>query len=275
MTVNIEARLSFTTFFSVELMKEFVDGFYLCPKCGSIAQGWFVNQEEGKADMFGLMCRHRFSSSVYLPTIRSIHHKDNLTIYLGFDVRTKEDVLRQRLFQRSESFVTNFLCCLYSNASQAPTTLTQGHYLTSSDITTTAVTASNTLQAIGYIRENAAAGDISQGMAVGTGNPTPAPADGALMTPILNGAAALKLVYGGEAFTQPVAVLGVITYTDARLFTNNSGNTIGINEAGAFTGNPSNFSPHTTMLLHDVTPSTVNVLNGNSATGTYTIQVTT
>lgn len=273
MMSNISAQIAFKThppFLSKKGMQDFIDAFYRCPKCDEISHGWFVNQDIGKAiQEFGLMCRHRFP--VEPQSIIKVNTHKCFVVYLGIEVRDRNGVLLQRMEQRSESFVQNF-AVLMSSAEQEGA-ITNG--LTDAGTNTIAATTTSTKTSAtptgGWLGTVATAGAMTLGMAVGTGTSAPTTSDGILTTPIANGNGAGQLAYGAETYTNPSSTSGTTTWVDARLFTNNSGGTIGITEVGLF-GAIQSASSGTgpVMILHDKLPSTVNLLNTTSTTGSYT-----
>jgi hypothetical protein len=117
------------------------------------------------------------------------------------------------------------------------------------------------------------AGVATYGMEVGTGSSANVAGTIQLGTLIANGNGAGQLAYGSMGITQP-AGSAPLSYTFTRTFTNNSGGTITINEAGlAFAGQNTVGGEIDYLVIRDLTGG-VAVLNGANTTGTYTLSYT-
>jgi hypothetical protein len=122
-------------------------------------------------------------------------------------------------------------------------------------------------------RAVATAGDATFGVVVGTGTQANDVGAYALQTPIANGTGAGQLQYGAVSVTSPTTVGQKRQMTIARVFTNNSGASITVNEVGlVIYGN--NGSTNYDFLV-ERTLNTNTIANGASATWTYTISITT
>ncbi len=126
---------------------------------------------------------------------------------------------------------------------------------TSLDITNTSRTLEAILQNVAgdWIRADGASGVDTRGVVLGSSTTTPTRDDVALNTQIADGAGAGQLDHGIMSFTQNINVTGGVRHSMQRTFTNNSGGTITIEEAGVYVGHDrdgggsDNF-----MILHDL-----------------------
>ncbi|MBA7528943.1 hypothetical protein ES705_21135 [subsurface metagenome] len=117
---------------------------------------------------------------------------------------------------------------------------------------------------------NAGAGQDIYGTQLGTGT-TPVENDDFVMeTKIMNGGGATQLNYGLQADIPAIEVGANVDYQLLRSFTNNSGGTIQVTEAGIYA-----FIKAATfaMTVHDVFTA-VPVADGETITATYTFRTT-
>jgi len=143
---------------------------------------------------------------------------------------------------------------------------------TSLDITNTLRTMNATQAPV--IATGAAAGDSTYGMTVGTGNTANAAATVALAAIINNGVGAGQLSYGSVGNTLPSGS-APRAFTLTRTFTNNSGGSIVITEAGIESAvNDTVALTRVFLLIRDVLGSAVTVINTASVTFTLTMSYT-
>ncbi len=115
---------------------------------------------------------------------------------------------------------------------------------------------------------NAGAGAVYFGILVGTGTTPVTVTDYSLATRINNGSGAGQLNYLIVSITTPATVGNTQSFTVSRGFTNNSGNSITVNEVGMV----SNDSGSAYVLI-DRTLMSFSIANGATGIVTYTIQV--
>ena len=119
----------------------------------------------------------------------------------------------------------------------------------------------------------ALATDSAYGIQVGTGNTANGAATAALATLIAHGVGAGRVLYGSMGITAPAGSAPLV-YTFTRTFTNTSGGTVNITEAGlVFACLDTGATQRNLMILRDVFAQ-VPVLNGNNTTATYTLSYT-
>jgi len=138
--------------------------------------------------------------------------------------------------------------------------------------TTSFKDTSGTLQtpsAGGVILANAAAANDNYGVLVGTGTGANDVSAYALGTKIANGTGAGQLQYGAVSITTPATVGQKRQITVARVFTNNSGASITVNEVGLVVS----YGGYYFLIERTLNTNTIN--NLASATWTYTISITT
>jgi len=307
MTLQVQVEKYQPRLTSFARMREMLKDWYICPICNKTSQLFAVNEQvmmNGKVfKQYFLSCydlvpdhlgrpkmskqHHWVPSLKYLTPVKNILHACNMELFLSIETRQKNGKITQRLMQRSDSYVSNFIGILSSylaygganNVFNATSNIYS--YLTTTNITTTAVTAVaglyNTYGANLSFDVNAGTGSVAFGMAVGTGTTANTPQTGALASPIGNGTAAGQLQY--QATTMgPGAISGSTTSTVAsRAFGNGSGGAgVTISEVGLFsaTYNASG-TQLVSLIIRDVLATSVSVANGVTATATYTISITT
>jgi len=167
---------------------------------------------------------------------------------------------------KCHSYVGNFIDLLYLQMLGSGGTLTDN--ITDTSGTVRAVT--NSSQAF---QANAAAGTATFGVQVGTGTAANDVAKYALAALIANGAGAGQLQYGAVSVGAPATVGQQRKFTVARVFTNNSGAAITVNEVGLVVYGQA--GSYIYNFLVERTLSTNTIANGASSTWTYTISVTT
>ena len=306
MTLQVQVERPRLTSFA--RMREMLKDWYICPICNKTSQLFAVNEEvmmNGKVfKQYFLSCydlvpdhlgrpkmskqHHWVPSLKYLMPVTNILHTCNMELFLSVETKQKNGRIAQRLMQRSDSYVSNFIgflsSFLSSTGGSSGTVLNAASsiysYLSSTNITTTTVTAvsglDNAWSSYISLSANAGTGGLGNGMAVGTGTTANTPQTGALASPIGNGTGAGELQY--QATTMgPGAISGSTTSTlESRAFGNGSGGTVTINEVGLFGLNfPGTTTGYPSLIIRDVLATSVSVANGVTATATYTISITT
>ncbi|OYT26596.1 MAG: hypothetical protein B6U97_03495 [Candidatus Altiarchaeales archaeon ex4484_96] len=191
------------------------------------------------------------------------------------NLRVEKDgkILEERTFY-SESFLRNFIAWLracFRNRHGSPTT---------DEAITDVSGASDTIFHAGSANAwdigacNGLAGEDDIGIVVGTGTASVSPNDYDLASKITHGTGAGQLLYGDTDFQAEVEVEGNYSkFWMSRLFTNNSGDTININEIGIYMVVKNSAGTQKTMLIcRDVLASSVSVPDGAALTVRYTIK---
>jgi hypothetical protein len=159
---------------------------------------------------------------------------------------------------KCHSYVQQFIDILYI------------HFANTDGINIKDTSGTNQSPLAGVIRVEAAAGNANYGVLVGTGTAANDVSTYALAAKIANGTGAGQLQYGATSVTTPATVGQKRQITVARVFTNNSGASITVNEVGLAT-----YHASTSYFLIERTLSTNTIANLASATWTYTISITT
>lgn len=134
----------------------------------------------------------------------------------------------------------------------------------------TASASQNITEANSYISVGGGVNDNTRGIQVGTGTAATTITTRVMQTLIVGGNGASQLAYGVNSTTQAATSGTTRSVTMSRVFTNNSGASITIQEVGIyFQGGASGF-----VFLMERTLSVQAILNTASATATYTIGVT-
>jgi len=121
----------------------------------------------------------------------------------------------------------------------------------------------------GSFATNAAAGDASYGIQVGTGTTANSTSTYALASQIANGTSSGQLSYERHTYAlNPSGTIAIVT----RSFSNNSCASITVSEVGLVW--KSNTNGYTFMMLRDVLSSPLTVANGSVLTAQYTISIT-
>lgn len=195
---------------------------------------------------------------------------------LEITVRKKDGTVREHRIMKSKSFVRQFFDLLLLQMNL----VNEMFPMPVTDVTST----------IYYLTENgmnfncdAAIGDDSYGVVVGTGNTAPTISDCALETQIADGVGAGQLQYGNVAFGAPAASGLVSHFTLTRDFANGSGGVITVNEVGLYVlsigaqfFNPTYRNRLTCVLMtiRDVIAGGINVPDGDTLTINYRLQAT-
>ncbi len=122
---------------------------------------------------------------------------------------------------------------------------------------------------IDILRTNAAIGDATLGIVVGTGSGAEDIDDYQLGTRILHGITSGTLQYGIQGWTDPATSGSDAYFTLTRTFTNGSGGDITVNEIGIYAYN----ATYIHCIARDLTGGVL-IANGSSKTVTYTLTVT-
>ena len=190
-----------------------------------------------------------------------------------------EKLIRKGRKLISRSFLKQFICSLYENASNVD--------VVSNDILNNSRTlnyyqappffcnggAGGSYQWIAYGQDGTAGYKISDtiGIILGTGDTAVTPSDYKLVTPIVHGTTTGTMEYLGHWFSSTVTVSAPnASFTMERMYKNSSGGTITVKEIGIYSFDE-NF---VFCICRDVLSSSVSVSDGEYLKVTYTIQVT-
>lgn len=123
-------------------------------------------------------------------------------------------------------------------------------------------------------RVTATAGTLNTGVILGTGTNAVALTDYALQTAIANGSGASQLNYGAVSFSATPTTSGSTRYFSViRSATNNSGNTITVNETGLYCENYTGATSYYFMIARDLINGGQAVDNTKTITVTYIIGI--
>jgi len=276
--------------------------YFICPYCGNISRLFAVNEFYGED---GSVVGREYYLSCYdvedLPPeearngtlpFRKIHHRasdlgelkevavketgDNVEVFLhayNYDARGH---MIQRLIQRSDSFLPNFIGMLYSQLDaqyNGSGTSGSGPNTSNSDAAFIGQYIYNATGA-GYYLDitwvfctNDSSGDASYGIQVGTGTAANSTSTYALASQIANGTGSGQLSYGSHSYNWSTGVTSTIV---ARSFSNGSGASITVSEVGlVWESNGNAF-----IMIRDVLSSSFTVANGASFVVQYTISIT-
>jgi len=199
-----------------------------------------------------------------------------LKVYLEIEVKDRNGKLIRRRRQKSHSFLTQFIAML--RGIMFHTYNMDNHWNT--QVVDTAGVArgypnSGNVLRISGIPLNAPSGTDSYGLVVGTGTASNTTSTYALQNKIAHGTGAGQLLYGSHTF-EPVTVSGSTVYFRIiRVFTNNSGASITVNEVGLYTMT-SNQATSTGIhcIARDLISGGITVPDGGTLTLRYLIQLT-
>jgi len=286
-----------------EQVLDLLHRYFICPYCGNISRLFAVDEFYGED---GSVVGREYYLSCYdvedLPPeearngtlpFRKIHHRvsdlgglrevavketgDNVEVLLHVYNRDVDGNPTQRLIQRSDSFLPNFIGMLYSqfdvqyndsgtsgsgpNTSGASATLEGGPIYINSNPTNFYL--SNEL-----FCTNDSAGDASYGMQVGTGTAANSTSTYALASQIANGTGSGQLYYGSHSYV--IWSAGSTSTVVSRSFTNSSGASITVSEVGLVWESNGN----TFIMIRDVLSSSFTVANDGLFNVQYTISIT-
>lgn len=188
----------------------------------------------------------------------------------GFDAKGFET---DRRHWESHSFLTQYYQVQFSmeRSAYGATLATAGVFDTSGVSRTLGSGAGGSGS---FMATQAAAGDNTYGIQVGTGAGANTGSTSALTTLVANGIAATQLNYGSMAITAPTGT-APLSYTFTRTLTNASGADIILSEIGYVWATLDNGSVERFfMSIRDVLSPTVTVVNGGFRTFTGTKQYT-
>jgi hypothetical protein len=275
--------------------------YFICPYCGNISRLFAVNEFYGEDGSvvgreYYLSCydvedlppeearngtlpvrkvHHRVSSLAELEEVRITRTKPNVEVFLHAYNYDAEGRLIQRLIQRSDSFLPNFLGELftqlnsvYNNANASNATIASGP--NTAGTTQQFISAFANYNSQDIFATNDSAGDASYGIQVGTGTAANSTSTYALASQIANGTGSGQLSYGSHGYNWST---GTTSTTVARSFINNSGASITVSEVGLVW--KSNYdNPAEFLMIRDVLSSSFTVANGSSFVAQYTISIT-
>ena len=281
--------------------------YFICPYCGNISRLFAVNEFYGEDGSvvgreYYLSCydvedlppeearngtlpfrkvHHRVSDLGELKEVKITRTKPNVEVFLhayNYDAMGR---LTQRLIQRSDSFLPNFIGMLYSqfdvpyngssSSGSGPNTSNSSAAFEGGPIGS----GSGTIYFSNYLFcTNASSGDASYGLQVGTGTTANSTSTYALASQIANGTGSGQLSYGSHSYNWAT---GATSTTVARPFSNNSGASITVAEVGlVWKSGGTSFSTdgNDFIMIRDVLSSSVTIANGGSTTFQYTISIT-
>jgi len=267
--------------------------YFICPYCGNISRLFAVNEFYGEDGSvvgreYYLSCydvedlsseearngtlpfrkiHHRVSDLGELEEVKITRTKPNAEVFLHVHNRDAEGRLIQRLIQRSDSLLPNFLGMLYSQMnSKYNSGGTSGSGPNTSNTNSAFIGTYATGNWVLIFATNDSSGDASYGIQVGTGTTANSTSTYALSAQIANGTGSGQLSYGTHNY---VWSTGSTSTTAARSFSNSSGASVTVSEVGLVFGANSNF-----IMARDVLSSPVTIANGGSTTFQYTISIT-
>jgi len=116
----------------------------------------------------------------------------------------------------------------------------------------------------------AAVNDDDYGLVVGTGDTAEDNEDYKLATQLTEGTGAGNITHGAQVIDAPAVVGANVDLELKRAFTNNTGDTITVKEAGVYT----NYGDYFFCIIRDVLPGPVDVPDRCSLTVIYTVRTT-
>lgn len=147
----------------------------------------------------------------------------NIKLFINCKITDKQGNIISEKEQEANSLVKAFAVWLRTNICVT--------------VTESVLDTGNTSRTMAYAAAYgvASAGDTTQGMVIGTGTNAVTISDYALQTKIAHGTGAGQMSYGTQTFDSTVTVAGSTVYFNiARVFTNNSGSSITVKEAGLY-----------------------------------------
>ena len=273
--------------------------YFICPYCGNISRLFAVNEFYGEdggvaGREYYLSCydvedlppegarngtlpfrkiHHRVSDLGELEEVRITRTKPNVEVFLHAYNYDAGDHLTQRLIQRSDSFLPNFLGMLYSQMTNAcESGGTSGSGPNTSGTSEPYINNYSTPNNEETFATNDASGDASYGIQVGTGTAANSTSTYALASQIANGTSSGQLSYGSHSYTQWTA--GNTSTGVFRVFINNSGASITVSEVGLVFEVNYNYTYYDFIMIRDVLSSSFTVANGGSFNVQYTIAIT-
>ena len=185
---------------------------------------------------------------------------------LELTLRDKEGVVVNHVEKKAESFVQQFLQMLWVQMNQVWENIANINVKDTGN-TDRAIHASNSMFA-----SDAASGDVTFGIIVGTGTNAVTIADYKLQTPVAHGSGAGQLQYSAMTFGAPASDATTSQFTLTRNFANASGGTITVTEVGLYVKGYKYSNTYYFMTLRDVIGGGIAVPNGQTLTVNYRIQ---
>jgi len=272
--------------------------YFICPYCGSISRLFAVNEFYGEDGSvvgreYYLSCydveelppeearngtlplrkiHHRVSDLGELEEVKITRTKPNVEVFLHAYNYDAGGHLIQRLIQRSDSFLPNFIGMLYSQM-DAPYygNGTSGSGPNTGNTSEVFINSYGDYPYVEMFATSAPSGNASYGIQAGTGTTANSTSTYALSAQIANGTGSGQLSYGSHSYTWSTG--GTYT-TVARAFSNSSGASITVAEVGLVWASNATGNPYYFIMLRDVLSSSVTIANGGSATFQYTISIT-
>jgi len=279
--------------------------YFICPYCGNISRLFAVNEFYGEDGSvvgreYYLSCHDvedlppEEARNGTLP-FRKVHHRvsdlgelrevavketgDNVEVFLRAYNYDAGGHLAQRLIQRSDSFLPNFVGMLYSQLSaQYDGNGTSGSGPNTSNTNNAFIDAytyapggsGGNVYITWVFCANDSSGDASYGIQVGSGTAANSTSTYALASQIVNGTGSGQLSYGSHMCNWST---GTNSTAVARSFSNGSGSSITISEVGMVWESGFN-STNAFIMIRDVLSSSFTIANGGSTTFQYNIAIT-
>jgi len=200
--------------------------------------------------------------------IKALLQPGEVGVTIELTVKDKNGkVTERRGPMRSKSFVRQFLELWWIQSYQLP----QYHPYQVRD---TGNVLRDICESSHIFAADAAIGDVTLGIVVGTGNTAPTINDFAMETPIAHGVGAGQLQFSAVTFGAPANDATTSQFTITRNFANGSGGAIGVNEIGLYVEGYLYNSVRYFMTIRDVIGGGINVPNGQTLTVNYRPQAT-
>lgn len=189
-----------------------------------------------------------------------MRHKIGLTISIDCEIRENNRLIKAKYDIPGHSFVNNFINWIYGSACHTAQSLVDTSGVTRSSVSMVWTTL------IG------SGGDSNRGVLIGRGSTAVTLNDYKLETPITHGTGTNQLQYSTGTIVAPTTDATTTTLRYSRVFTNNSGSLITVNEVGmtfyAYVSGERYF-----LICRDIiTPTDVN--NGQQLTINYNLKTT-
>jgi hypothetical protein len=192
-----------------------------------------------------------------------MRHKIGLTISIDCEIRENNKLIKARYDIPGHSFVNNFITWIYGSACHT--------YQSMVDVS--GVSRTNIYYAIVWTTLVGSGGDSSKGVLIGRGTTTVTLNDYKLETPITHGTGTNQLLYSTGTIVAPTTDATTTTLRYSRVFTNNSGSLITVNEVGMTFYSSATGGNYYFMICRDIiTPADVN--NGQQLTINYNLKTT-
>jgi len=286
-----------------EQVLDLLHKYFICPYCGSISRLFAVNEFYGEDGSvvgreYYLSCydvedlppeearngtlpfrkvHHRVSDLGELKEVKIARTKPNVEVFLhayNYDARSH---LTQRLIQRGDSFLPNFVGMLYSQfnvpyngSSSSGSGPDTSNYTTAFEGGPIDPGTGNIYFSNYLFCTNASSGDASYGIQVGTGTAANSTSTYTLASQIANGTGSGRLSYGSHSYNWST---GLTSTTVARSFSNGSGASVTVSEVG-LVWSSRNATQYRFMMIRDVLSSSFTVANGGNFNVQYNISIT-